>query len=309
MRYFPHKFRRKSSELLNLVKSILKKYEKMLPLTLRQIFYLVISLEKSPLENTLYDYQRLSRLLRDARYSGDVSFEWIEDRTRYASNLTRPLEEIIYYYYPEAWEYQPYYIEVFVEKEGLRSFFQRILRPFYIPITPMRGFDSLSDIMNAAERIHKYKDRPRLIFIFSDFDPSGESISQDFEFRLKKCLIMLGEDPTFFVENKDMKRAEVPNLLVYKIALTQEQVEKYNLPPKFVKPKDPRASTFIEKYGLKAVVELDAMPPEVLEEIILEAIIPYLDLDEVERIRKIEWRVKTEGLEVLESLTDLEEEE
>jgi len=49
-----------------------------------------------------------------------------------------------------------------------------------------------------AKRLHKYKDKPRHIIVFSDFDPSGECISKDFEFRLKKRPITLGEDASLY---------------------------------------------------------------------------------------------------------------
>jgi len=305
MRYFPHRFQRKSLELLSIVKTVLDNLKGLLPLGVRQIFYQVISLADSPLKNSKRDCRRLGSLIGKARYCGQISFDDIEDRTRYASNLSVPLEDLLYYYYPEAWKQQPHYIEVFVEKEGLRSFFVRTLRPYFIPVTPIRGFDSHTDVMKAAKRIHKYHDRPRVIFVFSDFDPSGESISKDFEFRLRKCLVMLGEDPTIFDEKN--KIIEIPYLDSKKVALTLEQVEKNNLPPKFAKPKDPRASSFIQKYGQETVVELDALPPKLLQEIILGTVIPYLDMDEVERIQSVENRIKTEGLEALESLIDLEE--
>jgi len=305
MRYFLLKFSKKNSELLGIVKGVFKNLRDLSPLTVRQIFYQVISLTNSPLENSKRDYGRLSRLLVKARYCGEISFNDIEDRTRPTSNRPIPLNELLYYYYPEAWTNQPCYIEVFVEKEGLRAFFVRTLRPLYVAVTPMRGFDSLSNVMEAARRFHEYKNRPRYIFIFSDFDPSGECIFRDFEYRLKKCLVMLGEEPISYDE--DNKRIEIPNIQVEKVALTLEQVEEYGLPPKFVKPKDPRASDFIEKYGPKAVVELDALPPKLLQEIILETIIPYLDIDEVERVRNIERKVKTEGLEALQSLVNLED--
>ena len=305
MRYFPLKFSKKSLQVLAIVKGILQSNKDLLPLTLRQIFYQIISLPDSPLENSKRDYGRLSRLLVKARYCGEISFDDIEDRTRYTSNFPTSLNEVLYYYYPNAWDYQPNYIEIFVEEEGLRPFFVRTLRPLYVAVTPIRGFDSLSDVMDAAERLHKYKDRPRYIFVFSDFDPSGECISKDFEFRLKKCLVMIGEEPTYY--NEKEKRAEVPNLHVEKIALTLEQIERYNLPPKFVKTKDPRATSFIQKYGPEAVVELDAIPPKLLRDIVLETVVPFLDVDVVIRLQRIEQRVRTEGLELLESLANLED--
>lgn len=304
MRFFPHKFNKKRFELLHIVKSILESLKNLLPLGVRTIFYQVISLEDSPLENSKKGYNRLGRLIGDARYCGEISFDAIEDRTRYTSNLPVQLEDLLYYHYPDAWKQQPYYIEVFVEKEGLRPFFVRVLRPYYVPVTSSRGFDSHTDVMKAAKRLHKYHDRQRLIFIFSDFDPSGESISKDFEFRLRKCLVMLKEDPTLF--DKGNKTIEIPNLKSEKVALTLEQVEEFDLPPKFAKFKDPRASSFVQKYGSKAVVELNALPPKLLQEIILETVTPYLDIEEVERVQSNEYKVRTEGLKALESLLDLE---
>lgn len=68
-----------------------------------------------------------------------------------------------------------------------------------------------------------------------------------------------------------------------------------------------RASTFIQRYRSNTVVELDAMPPKLLQEIVLETVIPYLDVDEVERLQNFEQRIKTEGAEAPQSLIDLEE--
>jgi 5S rRNA maturation endonuclease (ribonuclease M5) len=301
MNFFPHKFRRKNLELLEIIQRLLsEQYKDLLPLTLRQIFYIVISQPNPLLQNTQGDYNRVSRVLKYARYSGQIPFEWIEDRTRHTSNLPYSLEELIDSYYPEAWIHQPYYFEVFVEKEALRSLFDRTLRPYYVRINVGRGYDSLSDVMDIAKRFYEYKDKPRFLFVFSDFDPSGDNIAEDITFRLGKCLIMLGEEPTYFSEKE--KKVKIPNLSVHKVALTEVQVSENNLPPMDVKPKDPRASTFIEKYGSGAVVELDAMPPRALSGIVTGLCNGHLGLDEVERIRQGELGIKAMSLEAIKSI-------
>lgn len=303
MRYFPHNFKGRNLKLLEIVKKILENLKDVLPLGVRQIFYVVISLPNSPLENTKPDSISLGKLLGNARWCGEISFDAIEDKTRYTSNEPFSLENALMYYYPDAWKYQPNYVEVIEEKEGLRRFFVEALRPFYVRVTPTSGFDSHTDVMKAAKRFHKYRDRQRYILVFSDFDPSGEWISKDFEFRLKKCFIILGEDPLHF--NEKGRIAEVPNLKVMRVALTKEQIEEYKLPPKFVKLKDPRAPSFIEKYGEDTVVELDALPPRILQEIIEELVQPFLDIDEVHRVREIERAIRIEGLKALRPLIDL----
>lgn len=305
MRCFPHSFRGDNIKLLKTVKQVLKSASDQLPMGVRSIFYLVISLPNSPLENTKKEYNRLSRLLGNARWCGEVSFNVIEDSTRYTSNEPCSLETALLCYYPEAWKDQPNYVEVFVEKEGLRSPFRKTLRPYYVKVTPTSGFDSLTNVGEAAQRLHKYRDRPRYIIVFSDFDPSGECISYDFAFRLKKRLITLGENATNY--NESTKTVDVPNLKISKVALTMQQIEQHQLPPKFVKAQDPRAESFIEKYGENVVVELDAMPLKVLRQTILDSIKPYLDMDEVARIRELEQRIRTQGLEALEELVALQE--
>jgi 5S rRNA maturation endonuclease (ribonuclease M5) len=300
MRYFRQRFSPKEMELLSTVKGILKTFDDMLPLTLRQIFYQVVSLPNPPLSNSKSSYQKLSKLLTKARLGGEIDFEYIEDRTRHTRNTPLDLETLLYNYYPDAWIHQSTYVEVFVEKEALGSFFVRTLRQYYVPVTATKGFNSLSSVMEIAERLHDQEKKIRYAYLFTDFDPSGESISKDFEFRIKKCLLMLGEDPTYYDE--EAKAIGIPNLSIQKVALTKEQVDEYNLPPMFAKPQDPRAKEFIQEYGDKSVVELDALPPQILKEIIMETVIDDLDMVEVSKAQELEGRMKTEGLKGLQSI-------
>jgi hypothetical protein len=301
MRFFKYNFRKKTLELLERIKLLLAgEYRDSLPLTLRQLFYIVISQPNAPLQNTYNDYQRLCRDLRNARYAGVIPFETIEDRTRYTSNLPFNLDDAISHYYPEAWAGQPRYFEVFVEKEALRSFFNRILRQHYVMLNVGRGYDSLSDVMEIAQRFHEQNNKERCLFTFTDFDPSGDDIARDIDFRIGKCLIMLGEEPSYFSEEE--KRADIPNFTTMKIALTEEQVKKHNLPPMFAKEKDPRASSFVDKYGSEAVVELDSLPPRILADIISNLCNRHLNLDEEKKIQRKETRIKKQALEALEFL-------
>ena len=61
------------------------------------------------------------------------------------------------------------------------------------------------------------------------------------------------------------------------MALNEEQVRKYNLPPQIAKKSDPRHSGFEKQHGLNAV-ELDALPPSILRELISEAILRKLNV-------------------------------
>lgn len=76
---------------------------------------------------------------------------------------------------------------------------------------------------------------------------------------------------------------------IKKIALTPEDVIKYDLPPDFTKKTDSRAAKFIKKYGDQAV-ELDALPLPVLQQKIRQSIEENIDLEAFKEIQAIEER-------------------
>ena len=95
------------------------------------------------------------------------------------------------------------------------------------------------------------------ILYFGDFDPSGEDMVRD----LQKRIMLYG----------------APTATVHKIALTKDQVKTWKLPPAPVKKSDKRAAKFIEAHGDISAVELDALDPEDLQNIVKTTIEGYID--------------------------------
>ncbi len=62
------------------------------------------------------------------------------------------------------------------------------------------------------------------------------------------------------------------------IGLTMAQIEQYNPPPNPAKITDPRAKGYIEKYG-NVSYEVDALSPQIMREIVLEAIRDKMNLE------------------------------
>lgn len=56
------------------------------------------------------------------------------------------------------------------------------------------------------------------------------------------------------------------------VALTDQQVTDYGLPPQPGKSTDPRAAGFKARHGALIQVELDALPPDVLHELYTDAV-------------------------------------
>ena len=68
------------------------------------------------------------------------------------------------------------------------------------------------------------------------------------------------------------------NIKVIKVALTRKQVRKYKLPPLIPKKSDPRTRKFVRKYG-RVAVELDALHPKILRELVRSSILKYIDIE------------------------------
>ena len=70
------------------------------------------------------------------------------------------------------------------------------------------------------------------------------------------------------------------NVEAYKVALTIDQVEQYELAPSMeAKATSPTYSAFVDRYGITDAYELEAMEPAALAEELTRAIDEVIDLD------------------------------
>ena len=74
------------------------------------------------------------------------------------------------------------------------------------------------------------------------------------------------------------KRFYEANFRIEPIALTKEQVKKYNPPPNPAKTSDPRAKWYISKHGVSSW-EVDALSPEIMEELVERKIRENIDIE------------------------------
>jgi hypothetical protein len=130
---------------------------------------------------------------------------------------------------------------------------------------------------SAAERFIR-KNKKCIIFHLGDHDPSGIDMSRDISDRLK------------------MFNASVK---VERIALNMKQIKKYNPPPSPAKTTDSRYQNYIDEYGFDSW-ELDALSPDIIENLITTNIEKYVDFDIVNGEQKRE----DEGKELLEMIVE-----
>lgn len=230
-------------------------------LTLRQLYYQFVSRDLVP--NTMQSYKRLGSIVNDARLAGLIDWDHLEDRTRNLAKLAMwespesIVDAVARQYRTSLWDNQPWYVEVWVEKEALADVVSRPANRWLVPYFACRGYVSQSEMWRAAQRLTAREDagQASVIIHLGDHDPSGIDMTRDIQDRLRT-----------FGAKTDVTR----------IALNMDQVDRYQPPPNPAKITDSRAADYMENYGDQSW-ELDALDPATLDALIEGEILSYLD--------------------------------
>lgn len=255
--------------LLGQINEIVERYsEQGYRLTLRQLYYQLVVANIVP--NNERSYKTVGGLVSDGRLIGLVDWDAIEDRVRVPkrpnefSDLNQLVDAAVAAYRLPRWDGQEHYVELWVEKDALAGVLAPIATEYHITLMVNRGYSSQSAMYESAKRfIDKADGRTAHLLYLGDHDPSGEDMVRDVGHRLQ----LFGAD-----------------LTVRKLALTMAQVEEYNPPPNPAKVTDSRAAKYIAEHGASSW-EVDALPPEVLREIIVAEIEALLDMEIMESIK------------------------
>lgn len=257
----PTRRRRTKGEMVKLRETIYAVIEADHPMTVRQVFYRLVSM--GMIEKTETEYNRtVGRLLMEMRLDYDLPFEWIADNSRWMrkprshSSLKDMLEITTDAYRRALWPDQDAYVEIWLEKEALAGVFYLITAQWDVPLMVTRGYPSISFLYEAAEEILD-QDNDVHLYYFGDYDPSGVHIPQNIRQRLEE-----------FGAHFEFTR----------VAITPEIIEDYDLPTRPTKRSDTRARSFTGES-----VELDALPPAVLREMVENCIIEHVDGEALEK--------------------------
>ena len=244
-------------------------------LTLRQLYYQFVA--RDLIENSERSYKNLGTVITKARMSGLISWEAIEDRNRehnnfwYQEDELKPIKDLPYYIRFDRWARQPYYVEVWFEKEALGNVIARACKPWLVPYMSCKGYLSASEAWRAGRRFKEKIEQGKecVLIHLGDHDPSGIDMTRDNGERLDVFTEYLGA--------VDVRR----------IALNIDQVRQYTPPPNPAKITDTRAKNYIRKYG-RTSWELDALEPSVLEGLITSEIESLIDPDEWDLVNEEE---------------------
>lgn len=181
-----------------------------------------------------------------------------------------------------------------VEKDALLSVIESICILWDVSFFACRGYTSQSEMWGAGQRIVgkvMNEDRHVKIIHLGDHDPSGVDMTRDIHERLEG---FLAHHVWVDVVKKHIKnggsRADeraitsvgVPiissGIQINRIALNMDQIRQYEPPPNPAKLTDSRATAYINEHGDESW-ELDALDPDVLTNLIENAIREYVDED------------------------------
>ncbi len=210
-----------------------------IPPTLRRLHYLLVSdaaARDAGYVNTENDYKQLSSRSGVARRAG--TFPDLVDRTRsisYARGYSSPSALLLMAangYNVDRSKLLDPRVLILVEKDGVIPLIES--RFDWLDVAAVRGYSSVSFL---SELNRRGEDNQVALYI-GDHDPTGLDIAREIAERL-----------------------EYP---IQRIALNRDQVDEYQLPPMAAKATDTRYAAMVAKEGEAMQVELDAMPAEVL---------------------------------------------
>jgi hypothetical protein len=165
------------------------------------------------------------------------------------------------YEYTEA--RQPFHLEVWVEKGTMDDVLLPLCRRYGVNLVTGIGFMTITSVISLLQRLTQSR-KPGRIFYISDFDPAGyampTSVARHIEYQLRTG-------------------GSAHEVKLMPIALTGEQIARYQLPRIPVKDADRRKAHF-EAYHGEGAVELDALEalyPGTLAELVEAHVVQHRD--------------------------------
>lgn len=229
-------------------------------MTVRQVFY---RLEVAGVvEKTEGGYRQVQTQLLAMRRESLLDWEFITDGTRWQrkpstwGSVQDYIESAARHYRRDLWRGQGVRIEVWLEKDALADVVVDVTDKWDVSLMVSRGQSSATFLHSAAKTAeHEYERDAARTFVYTlyDYDAGGERAARAIAHDLKQYA------------------PGVP-IIVERLAVTPDQIAAWSLPTRPAKRSDPEAASFGD-----VAVELDAIPPDKLVEIVENAIVAHID--------------------------------
>lgn len=239
----------------------------MRPMTVRQVFYQATV--RGIIDKSEAGYDKVQNDLALMRRAGEMPYGWLADNTRWQRKpdtyrgIEHALAETARYYRKALWSHADAHVEVWLEKDALAGVVYPITSLYDVPLMVSLGYASLSFLQSAAEAISEH-DVPVYVYHVGDFDPSGVNAGDKIEQTLRQ---MAPQSEIYFE----------------RLAVTPTQIRDWSLPTRPTKASDSRSRGFGP-----ISVELDAIEPGDLRQLVQDAIERHLPPNQLEVLQAAE---------------------
>jgi hypothetical protein len=181
---------------------------------------------------------------------------WVR-KPRTHSGIQAALRDTAEVYRRAVWDEQDHEVHVFCEKDAIADLVNDATEIYDIPLAVMRGDASKTFLYECAAAIEEQA-KPATLYFLGDYDVKGQQIIQSAFERLRRY-------------------APSASIAYEILAVTEEQIEQYALP---TRPEKSDAS--------REAVEIDALPPAILRQLITGAIESHLPQAQLDILRVAE---------------------
>ena len=234
---------------------------------MRHVFYAVSG--KGLVPKTENGYRTVASLMKNLRLTGELPWNYVADNTRFKlasamfTGLVDFLDQVESVYRRDIMRDVDVTIEIWSEKDAISSILADKAELWGVPVFINRGYPSLTFLHSSAVELETIG-KPAYIYYFGDSDPSGKDIERNTESRLRK-----------FAPNTE--------ITFERMAVTEEQIEKFGLPTRPPKAGDSRNG----KYN-GGIVEIDTLPMKYLGGLVEYCITRNISSATLDRMLKIE---------------------
>jgi hypothetical protein len=202
------------------------------------------------------------------------------------------LRDTARYYRRALWSGLPIQVHVFCEKDAIADPVYGETSDYDVPLAVMRGDSSKTFLWECAAAIQTTRrkvserelarnieqaSKPAMLYFLADSDDKGRDIIRSAAERIQRY-------------------APKANITWEVLAITEEQIEQYNLPTRPEKNDESRKA-----------VELDALPPEILRELIRNAIAQHVPERELRILEAAEKSERSLGMQIAGKLPEITE--
>lgn len=272
-------------ELIEDVNEIIRDHKDIAPLTLRQIFYMLVV--SYGYEKTSAAYQSLSETVNQSRRAMMIRMDAIRN-DELIEKHTKGWESCERFRYVDYCVRKHFLLNrqtdqkiktfIWCETRGMVPQIAAAVKDYHIPVLSSGGFDSTTTKHNFAQRVSKLQDT--VVLHIGDHDPSGTHIFSSLE-----------EDVTAFWQHYTI--GENKSLRFIRLAVTPQQIEDMQLP--IMPPKETDNRSF---EGM--TTQCEAIPPKRLREIVQKGVREHINLKTFGRTLKKEKEISEDLSKFLE---------